>query len=288
VDVAIPEISNVKANPSLQEAGGWVNITFDVMDNVGIDEVCVNIAHPDRTTHNFSMNGGSYYFNHIYSLVGEYNYFVWVNDTSGNANASNIKTFTIIPTPQYTLTTSVNPSGSGYITLSPSGETYDAGNLVTVTAHANDGYEFSHWSGDASGKSASIRITMDSDKSIIAHFVVETHPNEFPKANFTYSADGLRVSFSDKSNDSDSYIKNWNWTFGDNDYSMRENPTHEYEKGGNYTVTLTITDDDGDTDSYTLTITVEKEEKDGIPGFELVFLVIGIVVALMFKRKSSL
>lgn len=68
------------------------------------------------------------------------------------------------------LVTFVNPSGSGYVGLSPSGGTYDLGTEVTVTAFPASGYEFNHWSGDASGTSTSVTVTMNSDKSVTAHF----------------------------------------------------------------------------------------------------------------------
>ena len=73
---------------------------------------------------------------------------------------------------EYTLATSVNPSGSGYITLNPSGGTYTVGTQVTITAHPHSGYEFDYWSGDASGTSTSVTITIiNSNKSITAHFI---------------------------------------------------------------------------------------------------------------------
>jgi hypothetical protein len=70
---------------------------------------------------------------------------------------------------QYTLSTSVNPPGSG--TVSPGSGTYDAATTVTLTATpASDYYEFASWSGDASGISQTITITMDSNKSVVANF----------------------------------------------------------------------------------------------------------------------
>ena len=73
---------------------------------------------------------------------------------------------------EYTLTTSVDPSGSGYVTLNPSGGTYAAGTQVTITAHPYSGYGFDFWSGDASGTSTSVTITiMESNKSVTAHFI---------------------------------------------------------------------------------------------------------------------
>lgn len=72
---------------------------------------------------------------------------------------------------QYPISTSVSPTGSG--SVSPSGGTFDAGTQVTLTATAASGWRFDHWSGDASGTSSTAVITMDSSKSVTAHFV---HP----------------------------------------------------------------------------------------------------------------
>jgi len=69
---------------------------------------------------------------------------------------------------QYTLT--IASGSGGTINPSPGSYTYDTGTQVTVTATANTGYQFSSWSGDASGTTNPITITMDGDKSITANF----------------------------------------------------------------------------------------------------------------------
>ena len=96
----------------------------------------------------------------------------------------------------YTLSTSVSPSGSG--SISHFGGSYKAGSTVTVTAQRAYGYVFDHWSGDASGTSPTVTITMDSDKSIIACFIRECHeeiigtthdrllPTEYPYYHYLY------------------------------------------------------------------------------------------------------
>lgn len=80
------------------------------------------------------------------------------------------------PTEQqtYTLSVSVSPLGAG--SVSPSGGQYEPGVQVTLTATPASGYTFDYWNGDASGSSASITITMDSDKSVIARFADTTPP----------------------------------------------------------------------------------------------------------------
>ena len=75
------------------------------------------------------------------------------------------------PTTKYTLNISVNPAQSG--SVSPSGGKYDSGVQVTLTASPASGYTFDQWSGNASGTSATIIITMDFDKSITAYFEKE-------------------------------------------------------------------------------------------------------------------
>jgi len=54
----------------------------------------------------------------------------------------------------------------------PGTYTHDYGTQVQVTAVPDSGYQFSGWSGDASGTSITITITVDSDKEISASFSV--------------------------------------------------------------------------------------------------------------------
>jgi len=74
----------------------------------------------------------------------------------------------------YTLNVSISPLGSG--SVSPSTGQYKRGRKVTLTATPSSNYVFDHWSGDASGTSASITIAMDSDKNITAQFAATTPP----------------------------------------------------------------------------------------------------------------
>jgi parallel beta-helix repeat protein len=98
-DTTSPEITDVVDAPDPQVIGGYVNITCIVTDNVGIDEVKVNITYPDSSYHNETMMGGSYYYNSTYTMLGTYSYFIWANDTSDNSNTSATYTFNITPAP---------------------------------------------------------------------------------------------------------------------------------------------------------------------------------------------
>lgn len=53
---------------------------------------------------------------------------------------------------------------------SPGSYKYDTGTQVSVTALPNGEYQFSGWTGDASGTTNPITVSMDSDKSITANF----------------------------------------------------------------------------------------------------------------------
>jgi pseudomonalisin/xanthomonalisin len=77
-----------------------------------------------------------------------------------------------------------------------------------------------------------------------------------PTANFTYTANGLSVSFSDASSDTGSTISSYSWNFGDGGSASSANPSHTYASAGSYNVTETVTDGNGNTDSKTETVTV--------------------------------
>jgi hypothetical protein len=70
--------------------------------------------------------------------------------------------------PTYTLITNTSPSGAG--SVSPSGGEYESGVQVTLTASPANGYIFDYWSGNVSGTTSTITITMNSDKSLTANF----------------------------------------------------------------------------------------------------------------------
>ena len=90
------------------------------------------------------------------------------NITVTNASAASCSSTTVT----YTLSTSI--SGSG--TVNPSNGTYESGTVVSVSATPSSGYTFSGWSGDASGTTNPLSITMNSNKSITATFTQTTSP----------------------------------------------------------------------------------------------------------------
>jgi uncharacterized repeat protein (TIGR02543 family) len=68
------------------------------------------------------------------------------------------------------LTVHVSPDGGGRVTLDPPEYGYNVATEVTLTAVANEGYVFSHWSGDLSGSENPTIILVNCDKEVTAHF----------------------------------------------------------------------------------------------------------------------
>jgi hypothetical protein len=76
------------------------------------------------------------------------------------------------PPEGYTLDVDV-AEGNGSVTISPAQDLYDEEELVELTAVPNAGYIFSEWTGDISSTDNPVNVTMDSNKTISAHFIEE-------------------------------------------------------------------------------------------------------------------
>jgi hypothetical protein len=80
---------------------------------------------------------------------------------------------------QRTLTVTRTGSGSGMVNSNPPGiacgaqcsASFDAGTIVSLTASADVGSQFAGWGGDCSGTSATVQVTMTTDKTCTATFV---------------------------------------------------------------------------------------------------------------------
>ncbi len=92
---------------------------------------------------------------------------------TGGAIANDSGAYTAITPSTYTLT--LNQGGvTGYIVNQPfgsgSGNIYNAGAVVQLTANANSGYHFVSWGGDVSGTVNPTSITMNGNKTVSASF----------------------------------------------------------------------------------------------------------------------
>ncbi|MFQ5857927.1 MAG: hypothetical protein ACE5LU_20165 [Anaerolineae bacterium] len=95
-----------------------------------------------------------------------------VINAAGTGTSTDNFTVTEPSTAQYTLIATIE--GSGNVTFDPPGGSYDDGTVVTLTANPGSGFEFSGWSGDLSGSSNPVTITMDSDKLVTATFTQQS------------------------------------------------------------------------------------------------------------------
>jgi hypothetical protein len=79
-------------------------------------------------------------------------------------------TYTATFQTNYQLTTAASPSAGGTVTPA-SGTFYNAGSVVTVTANANNGYQFANFSGGTlTGGPISQNVTMNGPANVVANF----------------------------------------------------------------------------------------------------------------------
>ncbi len=81
----------------------------------------------------------------------------------------------------YTLTVAAD---HGSVQVSPEKAQYDEGEIVELIPRPEVGYNFGHWSGDLRGRRLVGRVTMDSNKSITAHFQTWQPPIGIPAPEF--------------------------------------------------------------------------------------------------------
>jgi len=89
----------------------------------------------------------------------------------------------------------VSPVGSGTITAEPAGPAYPLNSVVTLTAVESTGWTFASWSGDVSGSSSVVTLTMDSPKTVTAAFDAVLTLDVFPDGSGTITADPVGPSY---------------------------------------------------------------------------------------------
>ncbi len=110
-----------------------------------------------------------------------YQFEYWGGDLSGEGDTVRLvmdsdKTVTahFSTTALHALTVAAEPSGEGHIRHSAGGGEgefqFKNGEVVEFMAVADEGYQFEYWGGDLSGEGDTVRLVMDSDKTVTAHF----------------------------------------------------------------------------------------------------------------------
>ena len=95
-----------------------------------------------------------------------------------------------LPQNLYTLNVTVSPVGSGTVSLNNSGP-YNNGDVVQLTANANQGWSFNNWSGDASGTSNPTSVTMNGNKTVTATFSITPWPGYVKPSYPDYAPSGI-------------------------------------------------------------------------------------------------
>ncbi len=115
-----------------------------------------------------------------------YTFSGWSGDASGTANPIQITmngnksvTASFAPVAPNTYTLNTPSSVGGSIARNPDKQTYQSGEVVTLTAVPANGYQFDGWTGDASGMGNPFQITMDSNKSVVATFTPIESSDDF-------------------------------------------------------------------------------------------------------------
>lgn len=133
---------------------------------------------------------------------------------------------------------SLNTAGNGVVASDPATTTFEPGEAVTFTATADPGWTFAGWSGDLSGSTNPVTVTMNSDKVVTSTFTQDQYT-----VTITPPAGGAI----DKEPDQSTYIygdvitftatANPGWTFANwsGDLSGSANPT-TLSVSGNHTV----------------------------------------------------
>jgi len=180
--------------------------------------------------------------------------------------------FTI--TSGYTLTITIQ--GQGTVTKVPDLPSYTYDQVVQLIANPSPGWSFSQWSGDLTGSTNPITITMTANKAVTATFSYNgggggggTPPTQNQKPVADLNAGEPYQGFVDteitfdgsKSYDPDGNITKWFWVFGDNTNGTGKTAPHIYSKAGTYTVTLTVTDNEGATNTDTITCVVKQPNR---------------------------
>lgn len=183
-------------NPVDMTTPGTYTITYDVTDSNGLSAaqltrtVMVSIPTRSITTAtkgdgaiSLDPSGGTYEEGTVVTLAATpsdgFQFDHWEGDAYGSANPLTITvnedlnitavfTQVVAPPGQSTITTATQ--GNGTITLDPSGDAYDEGTEVTLTATPSNGYQFDHWEGDASGSANPLTITVNSDMNVTSVF----------------------------------------------------------------------------------------------------------------------
>ncbi len=172
----VPTAPIINTQPQSQTAIAGGNATFSV-----------NAAASPLPTYQWRFNSSSIpgatnsaYTRSNVQLSDAGPYSVIVSNSLGSATSSNA-----MLTVHFSL--AVNASVGGSVSKSPDQSSYAPGSVVTLTATGTPGFAFSGWTGDASGTSNPLNVTLTTNKSVVANFVSVDIIIDNPDPDVTFS-----------------------------------------------------------------------------------------------------
>ena len=208
--------------------------------------------NPDQATYNYSD---------VVQLTANadpgWTFDHWTGDLTGSTNPDNItitgnmSVTAVFTQNEYTLT--VNVTGSGSVTKNPDQATYHYNDVVQLTANADPGWTFSHWTGDLTGSTNPDNITITGNMSVTAVFTQDQYTltvNVTGSGSVTKNPDQGTYSYNDVVQLTANADPGWTFDHWEGDLTGSTNPD-DITITGNMTVTAVFTEDE-----YTLTVYV--------------------------------
>jgi hypothetical protein len=159
-------------------------------------------------------------------------------NTAGSLNVDSDKSVNVsLVKKTYTLST--NTVGQGSVSKSPDKSTYTHGEIVQLTASPSEGWAFNCWSGDVMSSANPISVTMNSNKTITANFLINQYSiaiSSNPSAGGTASGGGVynhgqTVNLVASANTGYEFV---NWT--ENGVQVSANTTYSFTATANRTL----------------------------------------------------
>ncbi len=201
--------------------------------------------------------------NHVYSAGGTYSVTLVVTDANGATAGATQQVviqqltarFTESATTVPTLTTINFDASSSFSTGIITSYSWDFGDSDT-----GSGVTISH-SYSAAGSYVVTLVVRDNNGLVDSATALKTITDRAPNAAFTFSPTspitGQSVSFdASSSSDSDGFISNYLWNFGDTTTGSGVSTSHVYPSPGIFTISLTVTDNSGSTGTASAIIIV--------------------------------
>jgi PKD repeat protein len=200
-------------------------------------------GNPTSWAWSFGDGGNSSVENptHTYAAAGNYTVSLTARNAAGQDTANKVVAVTAgtAPTAKFAFTTNGNQVNFvDQSTGNPTSWAWDFGDNKSSTDR-NPVHTY------AAAGSYTVTLTVaNTAGSNSASDVVKIAAGTAPTAAFTWSANGFKVNFLDRSTGSPT---SWSWDFGDGTFDVNENPVHTYASAGSFTVTLTATNSAGST-----------------------------------------